>query len=264
MARRQTGGELTKQLGRPSGHHEYAHGIGGCCGIVARCGSLTRFCQLIDSIHIGMGAGVRAGNLNKGRLSGGTLRRGGILPQRRGLKQHAAGIKGRSQILAHCRLLASKQHNDLSPIVRHGRQQLKQAMRKRRDAAHIHCTSTSGQVIGQDAGHHIGRLAGLNHISAVQAARIGAQQLEHTNLGIAFRTRLVRTTAAALGTRPRHTRQNIAGHACEHAHRALAARKRLQVGIIETRDHIREQHLALQVVDKATAITQKLPQRTEP
>ena len=137
-------------------------------------------------------------------------------------------------------------------------------MRKRRDAAHEHRTSAGGQIIGQDAGHHVSRLAGLDHIAAVQTARVGAQQLKHARLGVAFGTWLVRTTAAALGARPRHARQHIAGHARKHAHRALAARKRLQVDIIETRDHIRKQHLALQVVDEAAPVAQKLPQRTEP
>ena len=63
------------------------------------------------------------GNLYKGRLSGGlrgSLRRSSILPQRRNLKQYAAGIKGRSKFLAHCRLLAGEQHDDLSPAIRHG------------------------------------------------------------------------------------------------------------------------------------------------
>ena len=125
MTCRQTGSEFTEQLGRPGRHHEHAHGVRGRRDTAVDRGVLTRFYQLIDRINIGMGAGVGAGNLYKNRLSGGlggSLGRGGILPQRRGLKQHAAGIKGCSEILAHCRLLASKQHNDLSPMVRHGRQ----------------------------------------------------------------------------------------------------------------------------------------------
>ena len=88
-----------------------------------------------------MSTGMGTGDLNKDRLSGSPasdIRRDGVLPQRRGLKQHTAGIKGGSQVLAHCRLLAGKQHNDLSPVVCHGRQQLEQAVRKRRDAAHAY------------------------------------------------------------------------------------------------------------------------------
>ena len=69
---------------------------------------------------------------------------------------------------------------------------------------------------------------------------------------------------APLGRRPRHTRQHIAGHARKHAHRALAARKRQQVGIVETRYHVREQHLALQVVDETAPVAQKLPKRAKP
>ena len=74
-----------------------------------------------------------AGDLNKGRLSGGPasgIRRAGILVQRRDLKQHTAGIKCRGKLLARRRLLAGKQHDDLSPVVCHGGQQLKQAIRK--------------------------------------------------------------------------------------------------------------------------------------
>ena len=66
-----------------------------------------------------------AGHLYKNRLSSrrrSGLGRAGVLPQRGNLKQHTAGIKGGSQVLAHRRLLAGKQHDDLSPIVRHGRQ----------------------------------------------------------------------------------------------------------------------------------------------
>ena len=76
---------------------------------------------------------MRAGNLYKGRLSGGlggSLGRDGTLPQQRGLKQHAAGIKCRGKLLAHRRLLAGKQHDNLSPVVCHGGQQLEQAIRK--------------------------------------------------------------------------------------------------------------------------------------
>ena len=125
MTCRQTGSKITEQLGRPGRHYEHTHGVRGRRDTAVDRGVLIRFYQLIDCIHIGVGAGVRAGNLYKGRLSGGlggSLGRSGTLPQRRGLKQHTAGIKGGSKFLAHCRLLAGKQHNDLSPTVRHGRQ----------------------------------------------------------------------------------------------------------------------------------------------
>ncbi len=95
-----------------------------------------RFHQLIDgevSPHRRVAAGMGAGDLNKDRLSGGPasgIRRDGVLPRRRGLKRRAAGVKCRGKLLAHRRLLAGKQHDDLSPIVRHGRQQLEQAVRK--------------------------------------------------------------------------------------------------------------------------------------
>ena len=267
MTRRQTGSEFTEQLGRPGRHHEHAHGVRGRRDTAVDCGVLTRFYQLIDGIHIGVGAGVRAGNLYKGRLSGGlggSLGRGGTLPQRRGLKQHAAGIKGRGQLLTHRRLLASEQHNDLSPVVRHGRQQLEQAMRKRCDVAHTYRAGARRKVVGQHLDHKVSRLAGLDHVSTVQAARIGTQQLEHASLGVALGIGPANVAAVALGTRSRYARQHIAGHAREHAHRALTARKRLQVGIAATGDHVREQHLALHVVDEAAAIAHKLPQRTKP
>ena len=189
VARRQTSGKLAEQLGCPGGHHEYARGVGVCRDAVARHGLITCRDQVLKSIHISAGAGVRAGNLYKGRLSGGlggNLGRSGALPQRRGLKQHVAGIKCRGKLLAHRRLLAGKQHDGLSPIVRHGRQQLEQAVRKRRDTAHAYGAGARRQVIGQDTGHNVSRLAGLDHISTVQTARIGAQKLEHTSLGIAF------------------------------------------------------------------------------
>ena len=137
-------------------------------------------------------------------------------------------------------------------------------MCKRRDAAHEHHAGAGWQIVCQSAGHHVSRLAGLDHISTVQAARIGAQKLEHTSLGVTFGLGLANIAAAALGTCPRHTWKHIAGHAREHAHRALAARKRLQVGIVAAINHIREQHLTLQVVDKATAVAHQLPQQTEP
>ena len=229
VARRQTGGKLAEQLGCPSGHHEHAHRIGRRCSAIVRHGALARLYQLINSIRIGIGTGMGTGHLYKGRLSGRLrvdLRRSSLLPQRRNLEQHTAGIKGCSKFLAHCRLLAGEQHDDLSPAIRHGRQQPKQAMRKRRDAAHEHRAGAGWQIVGQGAGHHVGRLAGLDHISAVQAARIGAQQLEHTSLGVAFGLGLANAVAAALGTRSRHARKHIAGHTREHAHRALAARKR--------------------------------------
>ena len=267
MTRRQTGSEFTEQLGRPGRHHEHAHGVRGRRGTAVDRDVLTRFYQLIDCIHIGVGTGVRAGNLYKGRLSGGlegSLGRGGTLPQRRGLKQHTAGIKGSSQVLAHCRLLAGKQHNDLSPVVCHGGQQLEQAVRKRRDAAHTYRAGARRKVVGQHLDHKVSRLAGLNHVSTVQAARIGTQQLKHASLGVALGIGPANVAAAALGTRPRYARQHIAGHAREHAHRTLTARKRLQVGIVATGNHVREQHLALHVVDKAAAIAHKLPQRTKP
>ena len=137
-------------------------------------------------------------------------------------------------------------------------------MRKRRDTAHANGAGAPRQVVGQSAGHNVSRLAGLDHISTVQTARIGAQKFKHASLGVALGIGLANVAAAALGRRPRHTRQHIAGHAREHAHRALTARKRLQVGIVAAGNHIRKQHLALQVVHKAAAIAQKLPQRTEP
>ena len=137
-------------------------------------------------------------------------------------------------------------------------------MRKRRDTAHAYGASARRQAIGQDTGHNVSCLAGLNHISTVQTARVGAQKLEHTSLGIAFWLRLAVVATASFGTRPRNARQHVAGHAREHAHCALAARKRLQVGIVETRDHVREQHLALQVVDETAPVAQKLPKRAKP
>ena len=267
MTRRQTGSEFTKQPGRPGRHHEHARGARGRRDTAVHRGVLTRFYQLIDCIHIGVGAGVRAGNLYKGWLSGGlggSLGRGGTLPQRRGLKQHTAGIKGRGKLLAHCRLLAGKQHNDLSPIVRHGRQQLEQAVRKRCDAAHTHRAGARRKVVGQHLGNKVSRLAGLDHVSTVQAARIGTQQLEHASLGVALGIGPANVAAAALGTRSRYTRQHIASHTREHTHRALAARKRLQVGVVEARYHVRKQHLALQVVDETAPVAQKLPKRAKP
>ena len=267
VTRRQTGSEFTEQLGSPGGNHEHARGVRGRRDIAVDRGVLTRFYQLINCIHIGVGAGVRAGNLYKGRLSGGlggSLGRGGTLPQRRGLKQHTAGIKGGSQIFAHCRLLAGKQHNDLSPIVRHGRQQLEQAVRKRRDTAHAYGAGARRQVIGQGIGHNVSRLAGLDHISTVQTARIGAQKFKHASLGVAFGLGLANVVAATLGACPCHTRQHIASHTREHTHRALAARKRLQVGVVEARYHVRKQHLALQVVDETAPVAQKFPKRAKP
>ena len=137
-------------------------------------------------------------------------------------------------------------------------------MRKRRDTAHAYGASARRQAIGQDTGHNVSCLAGLNHISTVQTARVGAQKLEHTSLGIAFWLRLAVVATASFGTRPRNARQHVAGHAREHAHCALAARKRLQVGIVETRDHVREQHLALQVVNETAPVAHKLPKRAKP
>ena len=127
MTRRQTGGELAEQLGCPGRNDEHAHGVGGRCSSFIGLGLLVRFHQLIDGVRIDMSTGMGAGDLNKGRLSGGPasdIRRDGVLPQRRDLKQHTAGIKCRGKLLAHRRLLAGKQRDDLSPIVRHGRQQL--------------------------------------------------------------------------------------------------------------------------------------------
>ena len=267
VARRQTSGKLAEQLGCPGGHHEYAHGIDGCGGGIVDLGLLARFHHLIDDVRIDTGTGMGPGDFHKGRTYDGLWsNRGsaGILVQRCNLKQHAAGIKGGSQVLAHRRLLASEQHDNLSPVVCHGRQQLEQAVRKRRDTAHAYGAGARRQAIGQDTGHNVSRLAGLDHFSTVQTARVGAQQLEHASLGVAFWLRLAIIATASPGRRPRHTRQHIAGHAREHAHRALTARKRLQVGIVAAGNHIRKQHLALQVVHKAAAIAQKLPQRTEP
>ena len=150
-----------------------------------------------------MSTGMGAGDLNKGRLSGGPasdIRRDGVLPQRRDLKQHTAGIKCRGKLLAHRRLLAGKQHDDLSPIVRHGRQQLEQTVRKRRGTAHAYGAGARRQAIGQGTGHNVGCLAGLDHISTVQTARVGTQKLEHTSLGIAFWLRLAIVATASLGT----------------------------------------------------------------
>ena len=267
MTSRQTRGELTEQLGCPGRNNEHAYGVGGRCSSLIVLGLLVRFRQLIDGVRISMGTGMGAGDLNKGRLSGGPasgIRRDGVLPQRRGLEQHTAGIKCRGKLLAHRRLLAGKQHDNLSPVVRHGGQQLEQAVRKRRDAAHAYGAGARRQAVGQSAGHNVSRLAGLDHISTVQTARIGAQKFKHASLGVAFGLGLANVVAATLGTCPCHTRQHIAGHTREHAHRALAARKRLQVGVVETRYHVRKQHLALQVVDEAAPVAQKLPQRTEP
>ena len=266
MTSRQTRGELTEQLGCPGRNNEHARGVGGRCGAVD-LGTLARFYQIINCVRIDMSTGMGTSDLNKGRLSGGPasgIRRDGVLLQRRGLKQHTAGIKCRGKLLAHRRLLAGKQHDDLSPVVRHGRQQLEQTVRKRRDTAHAYGAGARRQVIGQGTGHNVSRLAGLDHISTVQTTRVGTQKLEHTSLGIAFWLRLAVVATASFGTRPRNARQHVAGHARKHAHRALAARKRLQVGIIETRDHIREQHLALQVVDKTSPVAQKLPKRAKP
>ena len=129
---------------------------------------------------------------------------------------------------------------------------------------HTYRAGARRKVVGQYLGHKVSRLAGLDHVSTVQAARIGTQQLEHASLGVALGIGLANVAAAALGTRSRYARQHIAGHAREHAHRALTTRKRLQVGIVATDNHVREQHLALHVVDEAAAIAHKLPQRTEP
>ena len=133
VARRQTSGKLAEQLGCPGRNNEHAYGVGGCCSSFIVLGLLVRFHQLIDDVRISMGTGMGAGDLNKGRLSsglGGSLGRGGALPQRRDLKQHTADIKCRGKLLAHRRLLASKQHDNLSPVVCHGGQQLEQAIRK--------------------------------------------------------------------------------------------------------------------------------------
>ena len=267
MTSRQTRGELTKQLGCPGRNDEHAHGVGRSVGGAVDFGALARFYQIINCVRISMSTGMGAGDLNKGRLSGGpasSIRRGGVLPQRRDLKQHTADIKCRGKLLAHRRLLAGKQHDDLSPIVRHGRQQLEQTVRKRRDTAHAYGAGARRQAIGQDTGHNVSRLAGLDHISTVQTARVGAQKLKHTSLGVAFWLRLAIVATASLGRRPSHTRQYVAGHAREHAHRALTARKRLQVDIIETRDPVRKQHMALQVVDEIAPVAQKLPKRAKP
>ena len=126
MTRRQTRGELNEQLGCPGRNNEHAHRVGRRRDAVD-LGTPARFYQIINCVRIDMSTGMGAGDLNKGRLSGGPasdIRRDGVLPQRRDLKQHTAGIKCRGKLLAHRRLLAGKQHDDLSPIVRHGRQQL--------------------------------------------------------------------------------------------------------------------------------------------
>ena len=133
MARRQTSGKLAEQLGCPGGHHEYAHGIDGCGGGIVDLGLLARFHHLIDDVRIDTGTGMGPGDFHKGRTCDGLWSsRGsaGTLPQRRDLKQHTAGIKCRGKLLAHRRLLAGKQHDDLSPVVCHGGQQLEQAIRK--------------------------------------------------------------------------------------------------------------------------------------
>ena len=133
VARRQTSGKLAEQLGCPGGHHEYAHGIDGCGGGIVDLGLLARFHHLIDDVRIDTGTGMGPGGFHKGRTYDGLWsNRGsaGILVQRCNLKQHAAGIKGGSQVLAHRRLLASEQHDNLSPVVCHGGQQLEQAIRK--------------------------------------------------------------------------------------------------------------------------------------
>ena len=133
MTRRQTSGKLAEQLGCPGRNNEHAYGVGGCCSSFIVLGLLVRFHQLIDDVRISMGTGMGAGDLNKGRLSsglGGSLGRGGALPQRRDLKQHTADIKCRGKLLAHRGLLAGKQHDNLSPVVCHGGQQLEQAIRK--------------------------------------------------------------------------------------------------------------------------------------
>ena len=133
VARRQTSGKLAEQLGCPGRNHEHARGVGVRRGAVARHGLLTCRDQVLESIHISAGAGMGAGHLYKKRLSNrrrSGLGRAGVLPQRGGLKQHTAGIKGGSQVLAHRRLLAGKRHDNLSPVVCHGGQQLEQAIRK--------------------------------------------------------------------------------------------------------------------------------------
>ena len=83
VARGQTGGELTKQLGRPGRNHEHAHGIGGSRGIVVRRDVLARLHQTLDRIHISMSTGMGAGDLHKGGPSDGLrggLGRSSILP----------------------------------------------------------------------------------------------------------------------------------------------------------------------------------------
>ena len=267
MARRQTGSEFAEQLGRPGGNHEHARGVGVRRGAVARHGLLACRDQVLESIHISAVAGMGAGHLYKNRLSSrhrSGLGRASVLPQRGGLKQHTAGIKGGSQVLAHRRLLASEQHDNLSPVARHGRQQLEQAMRKRRDTAHTYGAGARRKVVCQHLGHKVSRLAGLDHVSTLQAARIGAQQLKHAGLGVTFGLGPSGGIAAAFVARPRHARQHVTGHTREHAYRALAARERLQSSVVAAVDHVREQHLALKVVHKAAAIAHKLPQRAEP
>ena len=150
MTRRQTGSEFDEQLGRLGGNYEHARGVGVRRGAVARHGLLACRDQVLKSIHISAGAGMGTGHLYKNRLSSrrrSGLGRAGVLPQRGGLKQHTAGIKGGSKFLAHRRLLASEQHDNLSPAVRHGRQQLEQTMRKRRDTTHADGAGAPRQVV---------------------------------------------------------------------------------------------------------------------
>ena len=127
MARRQTSGELTEQLGCPGRNNEHAHGIGGRGGGIVDLGLLVRFHHLIDDVRIDTGTSMGAGDFHKGRTCDGLWSSRGsasILVQRCNLKQHTAGIKGRGQLLTHRRLLAGEQHDNLSPVVCHGGQQL--------------------------------------------------------------------------------------------------------------------------------------------
>ena len=207
-----------------------------------------------------------AGDLNKGRLSsglGGSLGRGGASPAARSQTAHRGHQMPRQAPRA-------------SPLARG------QAARQPLPPLFATADSSSSRLYVNDvtphtqtARAHPGRLSAKAPaiMSAASQARPYLDgpnrahrrtKFKHASLGVAFGLGLANVVAATLGACPCHTRQHIASHTREHTHRALAARKRLQVGVVEARYHVRKQHLALQVVDETAPVAQKLPKRAKP